>query len=109
MARAGPGPTLAPSDVAWAMVFAEWHRRRLATCRANLRAAIALDNRRLMQEKDQMAVRDGLTGVYNRRYLGLTLDRRMYAVKGTRRTGSRSASPMVSGAPKTGSPADGRA
>jgi diguanylate cyclase (GGDEF)-like protein len=40
-----------------------------------IQAAIALDNRRLMQEKDQMAVRDGLTGVYNRRYLELTLER----------------------------------
>jgi diguanylate cyclase (GGDEF)-like protein len=40
-----------------------------------VQAAIALDNRRLMREKDQMAVRDGLTGVYNRSYLELTLER----------------------------------
>jgi diguanylate cyclase (GGDEF)-like protein len=40
-----------------------------------VQAAIALDNRRLMHEKDQMAVRDGLTGVYNRSYLELTLER----------------------------------
>ncbi len=40
-----------------------------------IQAAIALDNRRLMREKDQMAVRDGLTGVYNRSYLELTLER----------------------------------
>jgi diguanylate cyclase (GGDEF)-like protein len=40
-----------------------------------IQAAIALDNRRLMREKDQMAVRDGLTGAYNRSYLELTLER----------------------------------
>jgi diguanylate cyclase (GGDEF)-like protein len=40
-----------------------------------IQAAIALDNRRLMREKDQMALRDGLTGVYNRSYLELTLER----------------------------------
>jgi GAF domain-containing protein len=40
-----------------------------------IQAAIALDNRRLMREKDQMAVRDGLTGVYNRSYLEMTLER----------------------------------
>jgi len=38
-------------------------------------ATISLDNRRLMQEKDQMAVHDGLTGVYNRSYLELALAR----------------------------------
>jgi len=38
-------------------------------------ATISLDNRRLMQEKDQMAVHDGLTGVYNRSYLELALGR----------------------------------
>jgi diguanylate cyclase (GGDEF)-like protein len=41
----------------------------------SIHAAIALDNRRLIQEKDQMAVHDGLTGVYNRSYLELTLER----------------------------------
>ncbi len=40
-----------------------------------IQAAIALDNRRLMREKDQMAVRDGLTGAHNRSYLELTLER----------------------------------
>ena len=40
-----------------------------------IQAAIALDNRRLMQEKDRMAVRDGLTGVYNRSYLELAMER----------------------------------
>jgi diguanylate cyclase (GGDEF)-like protein len=39
-----------------------------------IQAAIALDNRRLMQEKDRMAVRDGLTGVYNRSYLELAME-----------------------------------
>jgi len=38
-------------------------------------ATIALDNRRLIREKDEMAVRDGLTGVYNRSYLELALAR----------------------------------
>ena len=49
-----------------------------------IQAAIALDNRRLMQEKDRMAVRDGLTGVYNRSYLELAMDR---AAKDVRRNG----------------------
>jgi diguanylate cyclase (GGDEF)-like protein len=40
-----------------------------------VQAAIALDNRRLMHEKDQLAVRDGLTGVFNRSYLEVTLER----------------------------------
>jgi diguanylate cyclase (GGDEF)-like protein len=40
-----------------------------------VQAAIALDNRRLLREKDQMAVRDGLTGLYNRSYLELSLER----------------------------------
>ncbi len=49
-----------------------------------IQAAIALDNRRLMQEKDRMAVRDGLTGVYNRSYLELAMER---AAKDLRRNG----------------------
>jgi len=49
-----------------------------------IQAAIALDNRRLMQEKDRMAVRDGLTGVYNRSYLELAMDR---SAKDVRRNG----------------------
>ena len=49
-----------------------------------IQAAIALDNRRLMREKDQMAVRDGLTGAYNRAYLELTLER---VAKDLRRNG----------------------
>jgi diguanylate cyclase (GGDEF)-like protein len=40
-----------------------------------VQAAVALDNRRLMREKDQMAARDGLTGVYNRSYLELAMER----------------------------------
>ena len=39
-----------------------------------IQAAIALDNRRLMLEKDRMAVRDGLTGVYNRSFLELAME-----------------------------------
>jgi diguanylate cyclase (GGDEF)-like protein len=49
-----------------------------------LQAAIALDNRRLMQEKERMAVHDGLTDVYNRGYLELAIDR---AVKEVDRRG----------------------
>ena len=49
-----------------------------------IQAAIALDNRRLMQEKDRMAVRDGLTGVYNRSYLELAM---AGAAKDLRRNG----------------------
>jgi diguanylate cyclase (GGDEF)-like protein len=49
-----------------------------------MQAAVALDNRRLMQEKDRMAVRDGLTGAYNRSYLELAMDR---AAKHVRRNG----------------------
>ena len=41
----------------------------------SIQTAIALDNRQLMEEKDSMAVHDGLTGVYNRSYLELTLER----------------------------------
>jgi diguanylate cyclase (GGDEF)-like protein len=47
-------------------------------------AMIALDNRRLICEKDEMAVRDGLTGVYNRSYLELALAR---TTKEVRRSG----------------------
>ena len=49
-----------------------------------IQAAIALDNQRLMQEKDRMAVRDGLTGVYNRSYLELAMER---TAKDLRRNG----------------------
>ena len=49
-----------------------------------IHATIALDNRRLIHEKEQMAVRDGLTGVYNRSYLELTLER---TTKEVRRNG----------------------
>jgi diguanylate cyclase (GGDEF)-like protein len=40
-----------------------------------MQAAIALDNRRLMEEKDRMAMRDGLTGAYNRSYLEVAIER----------------------------------
>ena len=49
-----------------------------------IHAAIALDNRRLMREKEHMAVRDGLTDVFNRGYLELAMER---TVKGVRRNG----------------------
>jgi len=49
-----------------------------------IQAAIALDNRRLMQEKDRMAVRDGLTGAYNRSYLELAMEQ---AARELRRNG----------------------
>jgi diguanylate cyclase (GGDEF)-like protein len=51
-----------------------------------IQAAIALENQRLMQEKDQLAVHDGLTGVYNRSYLEMALER---ASKELRRSGGK--------------------
>jgi diguanylate cyclase (GGDEF)-like protein len=49
-----------------------------------LQAAIALDNRALMQEKERMAVHDGLTDVFNRRYLEIAIGR---AIKEVERRG----------------------
>ncbi len=43
-------------------------------------AAVALENQRLIREKDVLARTDGLTGVFNRSYLELTLDLTMRAV-----------------------------
>ena len=43
-------------------------------------AAVALENQRLMREKDVMARTDGLTGVYNRSYLELALDKTMHSL-----------------------------
>ena len=40
-----------------------------------IHAAIALDNRGLMQEKERLAVHDGLTDAFNRGYLEVALDR----------------------------------
>jgi diguanylate cyclase (GGDEF)-like protein len=40
-----------------------------------IHCGIALENRRLMNEQEQMAMRDGLTGVYNRSYLEWALER----------------------------------
>ena len=40
-----------------------------------IHAAIALDNRRLMQEKERLAVHDGLTDAFNRGYLEVAIDR----------------------------------
>ena len=49
-----------------------------------IHAAIALDNRRLMQEKERLAIRDGLTDAFNRGYLEVAIDR---ADKDVRRNG----------------------
>ena len=49
-----------------------------------LQASIALDNRRLMEEKERMAVHDGLTDVFNRGYLEIAIDR---AIKDANRRG----------------------
>jgi diguanylate cyclase (GGDEF)-like protein len=49
-----------------------------------LQAAIALDNRRLIEEKERMALHDGLTDVFNRGYLEIAIDR---AVKDVNRRG----------------------
>ena len=43
-------------------------------------AAVALENQRLIREKDVLARTDGLTGVFNRSYLELTLDQTMRTV-----------------------------
>jgi diguanylate cyclase (GGDEF)-like protein len=43
-------------------------------------AAVALENQRLIREKDVLARTDGLTEVSNRSYLELTLDQTMHAV-----------------------------
>ena len=40
-----------------------------------VQAAISLDNQRLMREKEELAAMDGLTGVFNRTYLELALER----------------------------------
>ena len=49
-----------------------------------IHAAIALDNRRLMQEKERLAIHDGLTDAFNRGYLEVAIDR---ADKDVRRNG----------------------
>jgi diguanylate cyclase (GGDEF)-like protein len=43
-------------------------------------ATVALENQRLMREKDVLARTDGLTGVFNRSYLELSLDQAMHGV-----------------------------
>ena len=47
-------------------------------------ATVALENQRLMREKDVLARTDGLTGVFNRSYLELSLDQ---AMRGMHRNG----------------------
>ena len=66
-----PAPPFDEDDVATLRTFA-------------IHAAIALDNRRLMQEKERMAVHDGLTDVFNRGYLEIAIER---VVKDVRRNG----------------------
>jgi len=100
------GPAASPARASWraVMVAPLRHHREASRAlalffteppqldegiRATLRtlaihAAIALDNHRLMEEKERMAVRDGLTDVFNRGYLELALER---AVKEARRSG----------------------
>jgi two-component system cell cycle response regulator len=43
-------------------------------------ATVALENQRLMREKDVLARTDGLTSVFNRSYLELSLDQAMHSV-----------------------------
>ena len=43
-------------------------------------ATVALENQRLIREKDVLARTDGLTGVFNRSYLELSLDQTMRTV-----------------------------
>jgi len=54
-------------------VFTEEDRTLLRTFA--VQSAVALDNQRLMREKDQLAAHDGLTGVFNRTYLEMALER----------------------------------
>ena len=71
-----------------ALFFAESRRfldEEVAALRTlAIHAAIALDNRRLMQEKERLAAHDGLTDTFNRGYLEVAIDR---TVKDVRRNG----------------------
>ena len=58
--------------------FSEDDKTILATFASQ--AAVALENQRLIREKDVLARTDGLTGVFNRSYLELALDQTMRAV-----------------------------
>jgi diguanylate cyclase (GGDEF)-like protein len=58
--------------------FSEDDKTVLATFASQ--AAVALENQRLMREKDLLARTDGLTGVFNRSCLELTLDQAMRAI-----------------------------
>ena len=62
--------------------FTDDEKASLRTLAAH--AAIALDNRRLMQEKERLAIHDGLTDAFNRGYLEVAIDR---ADKDVRRNG----------------------
>ena len=71
-----------------ALFFAESRRftdeEKAALRTLAIHAAIALDNRRLMQEKERLAAHDGLTDTFNRGYLEVAIDR---TVKDVRRNG----------------------
>jgi diguanylate cyclase (GGDEF)-like protein len=58
--------------------FSEDDKTILATFASQ--AAVALENQRLMREKDVLARTDGLTDVFNRNYLELTLDQVMRTI-----------------------------
>ena len=58
--------------------FSEDDKTILATFASQ--ATVALENQSLMREKDVLARTDGLTGVFNRNYLELTLDQAMRAI-----------------------------
>jgi diguanylate cyclase (GGDEF)-like protein len=58
--------------------FSEDDKTILATFASQ--AAVALENQRLMREKDVLARTDGLTGVFNRNYLELTLEQAMHTI-----------------------------
>jgi diguanylate cyclase (GGDEF)-like protein len=58
--------------------FSEDDKTILATFASQ--AAVALENQRLMREKDVLARTDGLTGVFNRNYLELTLEQVMHTI-----------------------------
>jgi diguanylate cyclase (GGDEF)-like protein len=58
--------------------FSEDDKTILATFASQ--ATVALENQLLMREKDMLAHTDGLTGVFNRNYLELTLEQAMHTI-----------------------------
>jgi diguanylate cyclase (GGDEF)-like protein len=67
------------TDGALVLLFAESlslsDEEKAALRTLTIHAAIALDNRRLMQERERLAVNDGLTDIFNRGYLEVAIDR----------------------------------